>query len=92
VSRHPDFFLVGAPKCGTTAMHAYLARHPQIFMPKFKEIHYYGSDLSGLATQLTEEMHQSLFADVSGTKRIGETCIWALYSRKAATEIKDLVD
>lgn len=83
----PDFFLVGAPKCGTTAMHAYLRMHPEVFMPGDKEIHYYGSDLSSLASQLTDEAHAALFADVGAERRVGETCIWALYSRLAAAEI-----
>ena len=30
----PDFILVGAAKCGTSSLHAYLAQHPDIFMPK----------------------------------------------------------
>src|SRR5579862_8662930 len=43
--KKPDFFIVGAPKSGTTAMDHYLAAHPDIFMAK-KEIHFFGSDLS----------------------------------------------
>lgn len=30
--RRPNFFIVGAPKCGTTALRDYLAQHPEIFM------------------------------------------------------------
>jgi len=26
----PTFVIIGAQKCGTTALHAYLARHPQV--------------------------------------------------------------
>ncbi|HXQ61420.1 MAG TPA: sulfotransferase [Acidimicrobiales bacterium] len=33
----PDFFVVGAPKAGTTALHRALARHPQLFMSPVKE-------------------------------------------------------
>ncbi len=33
----PDFFIVGHPKCGTTALYEMLRRHPQIFMPALKE-------------------------------------------------------
>ena len=33
-SKKPDFFIVGAPKCGTTAMNNYLAEHPEIFIPQ----------------------------------------------------------
>ena len=86
--RKPEFFLVGAPKCGTTAMHAYLRRHPEIFMPRGKEVHYYGSDLSSLASQLTPEDHAALFADAGEERVAGETCIWALYSRLAAAEMR----
>src|ERR1700722_5261463 len=34
----PDFFIVGAPKCGTTAMAQYIAGHPDVFMAR-KEMH-----------------------------------------------------
>jgi hypothetical protein len=40
----PDVFIVGAPKCGTSAMDQYLAAHPQVFMAK-KEMHGFGADL-----------------------------------------------
>jgi hypothetical protein len=33
----PDFFVIGAPKAGTTALHRALARHPQLFMSAVKE-------------------------------------------------------
>ncbi len=33
----PDFLIVGAPKAGTTALHAALAQHPEIFMTSPKE-------------------------------------------------------
>jgi len=36
----PDFIIVGAPKCGTTALVSYLSQHPDIYMPK-TEVKYY---------------------------------------------------
>ncbi len=33
----PDFFVAGAPKAGTTAVHAALARHPSLYMSSVKE-------------------------------------------------------
>lgn len=30
----PDFFIVGAPKCGTTSLKRYLDAHPEIYIPK----------------------------------------------------------
>ncbi|MGI0040227.1 MAG: sulfotransferase, partial [Nitrososphaera sp.] len=41
--RKPDFFIVGAPKCGTTAIQYYLGQHPDIFLPD-KEMDFFGSD------------------------------------------------
>ena len=35
------FFIVGAQRCGTTSLHHYLSKHPQICMGSEKEIHYY---------------------------------------------------
>ena len=35
----PNFFIVGAPECGTTAMNDFLAQHPDIFMGYYKEMH-----------------------------------------------------
>jgi len=37
----PDFLIIGAPKAGTTALHAALARHPQIFSTRPKEPKYW---------------------------------------------------
>ncbi len=39
--RPPDFFLIGAPKAGTSALHAALALHPHLFLSKVKEPKYY---------------------------------------------------
>ncbi|MGF1477459.1 MAG: sulfotransferase [Geminicoccaceae bacterium] len=39
--RSPDFFIVGAPKCGTTSLYTYLADHPDVFMPAIKEPHFF---------------------------------------------------
>jgi hypothetical protein len=33
----PTFLIVGAPKAGTTSLHAYLAEHPEIAMTREKE-------------------------------------------------------
>jgi hypothetical protein len=42
----PDFFIVGAPKCGTTALYEYLRGHPGIALPERKEPHYFCTDLN----------------------------------------------
>ena len=37
----PDVLILGAPKAGTTALHAALARHPQVYASPVKEPKYY---------------------------------------------------
>jgi hypothetical protein len=40
----PDFFVVGAPKAGTTALHRALARHPQLYVSPIKEPKFFLCD------------------------------------------------
>jgi hypothetical protein len=40
----PDFFVAGAPKAGTTALHAALAQHPQLYLSPIKEPKFFLSD------------------------------------------------
>ena len=40
----PEFFVLGAPKAGTTALHAALARHPQLYLSPVKEPKYFLCD------------------------------------------------
>ncbi|NWF75246.1 MAG: sulfotransferase [Nitrospirae bacterium] len=88
--KKPDFFIVGAPKCGTTAMNYYLKQHPEIFMPEVKEIHYFGTDLDFKfrSERINLNQYISLFSKAHNEKRIGETSVWYLYSKSAAKEIK----
>ncbi len=90
----PNFFLVGAPKCGTTAMFEYLAKHPDVFMPVRKEPMFFARDLdqatSADARYFTRdrERYLALFSGWRGERRIGEGSPWYLYSESAAREIK----
>ena len=83
----PDFFIVGAPKCGTSAINHYLGQHPQIFMPKIKEPHYFSSDLIPPNYIRDEQLYLSLFRDVKDEMRIGEVSNTYLYSKVAARKI-----
>jgi Sulfotransferase family len=40
----PDFLVIGVPKAGTTALHAALTRHPELFLPTVKEPKFFLSD------------------------------------------------
>jgi Sulfotransferase family len=39
----PNFFILGAPKCGTTSLAVWLSEHPHIYMPQ-KEPHFFNTD------------------------------------------------
>jgi len=89
--KKPNFFIVGAPKCGTTAMNEYLKQHPEIFIPDIKEVHYFGSDLKFRITgweRPRREDYLGLFEKAQNYKAIGEASVWYLYSETAAKEIK----
>ena len=44
-ARKPAFFMLGAPKCGTTALASYLATHPLIRVSEPEEPNYFCKDL-----------------------------------------------
>lgn len=89
--RLPDFFIVGAPKCGTTAMYEYLRPHPAIFMPYHKEPLYFGADLHHRYGRLTETEYLALFRGARPDQRVGEASAWYLYSTTSAAEIRAAV-
>ncbi len=82
----PNLFLVGAPKCGTSALHAYLAQHPDIFMSEPKEPHHFCSDLDAPFAIRDRAAYEALFARAR-TPVAGESSATYLYSRVAAEHI-----
>ena len=89
-SHKPDFFIVGAPKSGTSALFAHLGQHPQVFVCPVKEPLFFGSDLEYLnCGRRTLDEYLALFADAGDALRIGEASTTYLYSRLAPVEIRD---
>lgn len=89
IKKLPDFFIIGAPKCGTTALAEYLSRHPDIFMAK-KEMHHFGADLH-FGAQIFRRQEGAYLAEFeawNGQLLAGEASVWYLYSQQAAAEIK----
>jgi hypothetical protein len=86
----PDFFIVGAPKCGTTSLDAYLDEHPDVFMAR-KEQHFFGSDLAGDWPQPRPgaQAYFDSFRDSRSAPRRGDASVFYLWSRRAAEEIHE---
>ncbi len=40
----PDFLIIGAMKAGTTSLHSYLGKHPEIHTSELKEINFFSSE------------------------------------------------
>jgi hypothetical protein len=45
MSRLPNFFIVGAPKAGTTSLYHYLDQHPQVYMSTIKEPNFFAAEI-----------------------------------------------
>ena len=87
--RRPDLFIVGAPKCGTTALNEYLRAHPDIYIPLVKELHFFGQDLTFRFTpRISEREYLQLFVPGRAASRLGEASVRYLQSRTAAREIR----
>ena len=85
----PDFFIVGAPKCGTTALYYYLSMHPSIYMPELKEPHFFCRDFPRFGKIHDLDCYLDLFKDAPDDARTGEASVWYLYSNCAISRIMD---
>jgi hypothetical protein len=86
----PNFFIVGAPKCGTTALYEYLRPHPNIFMSKVKEPHFFAQDLGGYPFIKTLGDYERLFAGAGSQHlRVGEASVYYLRSTVAIANIRE---
>lgn len=86
--RKPDFFIPGAPKCGTTALSAWLSEHPEIFFSPRKEPHFFNRD--GMPATWTLAEYEALFSEADCRHRaVGEGSTHYLYSPTAVPRILD---
>lgn len=83
----PNFFIIGAPKCGTTALCYYLKEHPQIFFCDPKEPHYFNDDFTNRHTT-SRQTYLNYFHHASDVHlAIGEGSVFYLSSSTAVTNI-----
>jgi hypothetical protein len=93
--RYPDFLIVGAPRCGTTAMFDYLAEHPSIFAASTKEPQFFATDLDGgtylesVTFMRDRDRYLEMFAGARPDQMAGEGSTWYLYSQVAAAAIRE---
>ena len=85
----PNFFIVGAPKCGTTAWAHYLSSHPEIYFPSAKEPHFFNTDQPNFRWAKTEEEYATYFANCGNKRVVAEASVQYLYSTCAARNISE---
>lgn len=85
--KKPDFFIIGAPKCGTTSLAAWLADHPQVYMSSAKEPHFFNTDEPHhLSRSLSK--YENLFEGAEIEHRaVGEASTGYLLSQVAVSNI-----
>ena len=76
LERWPNFFIVGAPKAGTTSLYEYLKAIPGIYMSSVKEPKFFSSNFSSKkkfgGAVLDKKKYLSLFAGVKDEKILGD--------------------
>ncbi len=94
--RVPDFFIVGHPKCGTSALSLMLKPHPQIGIP-VKEPQFFAPEMRHRVHQAssperptTLEDYLALFADAPPGQRLGDASTLYLESPGAAQRIAEV--
>lgn len=102
--RLPDFLLLGAPKCGTSALHAALAGHPGLFLSEPKEPKFFLTegpppDTGGGPGDVPtwgehvwrQDSYEALFAEADPEALRGESTVFYLYDRAAQKRIRALL-
>ena len=85
-----DFMIVGAQKCGTTALGQFLAEHPEIGMSAQKEVHVFDAPdyLAGTSARDVDARYRRYFDHVRDAAIRGEATPIYMYLREVARELK----
>lgn len=84
----PNFFIIGAPKSGTTALSEYLSEHPNVFFSRPKELGYFATDFkTRVVTNERDYLRLFRSADPSRHLAIGEGSAYYVFSRVAVSNI-----
>jgi hypothetical protein len=88
--KKPNFFIIGAPKCGTTALSSYLAEHPRVFFSNPKEPQFFAEDFAGHGFVHDLDAYLDLFAQADNSQPIvSEGSVFYLASQVAVENIRE---
>jgi hypothetical protein len=83
----PGFFIIGAPKSGTTALYEYLDQHPDVYFPQ-KTVYYFCFDLTFRTPPIPESIYLNYYSHAPQNKAVGDGSVFNLLSPGAAEKIK----
>ena len=84
----PNFLCIGAPKSGTTSLYDLLKQHKDVFLPSFKEPHFFDSDESW---NKGVEWYQSSYYAKANNQCIGDFTPTYLSNISAPRRIKKVL-
>ena len=84
-----DFLIVGTQKGGTTALASFLVQHPNIFIPKEKELHFFDNDANFKNPDLDYSLYHNSFHPNKNQQIIGEATPIYMYWKPVAKRIYD---
>lgn len=79
--------IIGAPKCGTTSLAAWLGEHPDIFMTTPKEPAHFSTDIESVGAIRDTDAYTALFAAAGPHRCKGEASTTYLRSQVAVPAI-----
>ena len=82
----PNFFIIGAPKCGTTSLSVYLSEHREIVMSHPKEPHYFSTDIEN-GRMTDQSKYLACFSQDKTPIAVGDASTLYLYSKDAIQNI-----
>jgi sulfotransferase family protein len=89
--RWPDFYIVGAPKAGTTSLYEYLSAYPEVVLPEQKELLIFGEDLDVRnRRRWTPSQLEDAYSAAPRDAMRGLAYVWYLFSTQAAGEIREV--
>jgi hypothetical protein len=89
----PDFYVVGHPKSGTTALHQMLKEHPEVHLPDRKEPWFFAEELHERTPPRPEGTPRTLseyaewFSGARAGQAVGDATAFYLWSTSAAANI-----
>jgi len=95
MDKWPNFFIVGAPRAGTTTLYEFLRRTPKVFMSSVKEPSYFSVSVNPnlKASKVIRDKNQylKLFKKVKDEIAIGEATPDYLWDPKSAKLIHEVI-